>query len=97
MARTESVAGTGRLNWERPIHIVAAGWASSATLVVIFVVCLLVALLYPTAPLAHNWVELFSVAPINSGVVWVEGIIGSIAFAWLATIIGGLIYNRLAA
>ena len=96
MAKSRSLTDTGGLNWHRPVNIVAAGWASSATLVFLFVVCLIAALLYPSAPLAHNWVTLFSVAPMHSGLVWAEGIIGSIAFAWVATVVGGIIYNRLA-
>ena len=96
MARAQSLTKTGTLNWDRPINILAAGWASSTTLVVVFVACLIAALLYPSAPLAHNWVTLFSVAPMDSGVVWIEGIFGSIAFAWLASVTGGLVYNRFA-
>jgi hypothetical protein len=83
-------------NWERPVNVVAAGWALSVTLVALFVVCVLAALLFPGTPLAHSWVRLFTVAPMESGRLWVEGVIANVTFAWFTAIVLGLTYNRLA-
>jgi len=85
------------MNFDSPINIGAAGWALSVTLVVLYVTCLLAALAFPGVPLAHNWVTLFSIAPMTSGRAWVEGVLASIAFGWLIAVVLGLVYNRLVA
>jgi hypothetical protein len=38
---------------------------------------------------------LFSVAPMNSARVWIDGIVFSIVFGWAGAVILGLVYNRL--
>jgi hypothetical protein len=53
-------------------------------------------LLFPTASLAHNWLGLFSTAPVGSVAQLVEGVIWNVVFAWIAAIIFGVVYNRLA-
>jgi len=78
-----------------PLSIPALGWAFSAALVVLFVVCLLAALFVPIRA-AHGWVTLFSTAPLESGRVWVEGIGYSIAAGWIAAVVIGVVYNRVA-
>jgi len=85
------------MNFDSPINIVAAGWALSVTLVVLFATCLIAALIFPGIPLAHNWVTLFTVTPMTTGQVWVEGVLASIAFGWLTAVVLGLVYNRLVA
>lgn len=81
---------------ESGVNIVALGWGLSATLVALFIVCALAAMLFPTLPVAHNWLGLFSTAP--AGTVWnfAEGVIWSIVAAWFSAAIFGPIYNRLA-
>jgi len=96
MAKSYALDKSGSVNWDSPINVIAAAWGLSAMFVVVFVACLIAALLYPAAPLAHNWVTLFSVAPMDSGLIWVEGVVASIAFGWLAATVFGLVYNRLA-
>ena len=46
-----------------PFNIVALGWGLSAALVVLFVICLAVALVLPDWQASHGWIGLFSVAP----------------------------------
>jgi hypothetical protein len=77
------------------LDIVAFGWALSAALVVLFAACLVVALIIPEWQASHAWIRLFSVAPMNSVRVWIDGIVFSIVFGWIAAIVFGLIYNRL--
>ena len=79
----------GRLN------IVALGAALSAVLVTLFVIYLLVALIFPEWPAAHGWIRLFSVAPISSGRVWVDGMVANVAFGWVSAIVLCLVYNSL--
>ncbi len=76
-----------------PLNIIALGWASSAALVVLFIICLAVALLFPLYP-AHGWVGLFSAAPTTSARVWIEGIVYSAAAGWVGAVVFGTVYNR---
>jgi hypothetical protein len=80
-----------------PLNVVAFGWALAATLVVLFAICLIAALIFPGLPATHAWVGLFSPAPLTSVRVWIEGIFYSIAFGWLSAIVLALVYNRLIA
>lgn len=77
------------------LNVIALGWALSATLVVLFVVCLAVALVLPAWQGSHAWVGLFSVAPLTSMRVWIDGIVFSFIFGWLAAAVLGGVYNRL--
>lgn len=76
-------------------NIVALGWALSATLVALFVICLAVAIAVPGWPATHAWVGLFSPAPLTSARVWIDGIVFSTVFGWISAIVLGLVYNRL--
>ena len=78
---------SGRLN------IVALGWGLSAALVMLFVLCLVVALVLPGWPASHGWVGLFSVAPLTSVRVWIDGIVFSIVFGWVSAVVLGDVYN----
>jgi hypothetical protein len=49
-----------------PLNIVALGWGLSAALVVLFVICLAVVLVFPDWRASHGWIGLFSVAPMTS-------------------------------
>jgi hypothetical protein len=81
----------------KQLNIVALGWALSATLVALFVICLVVALLLPGWQASHAWITLFSAAPINSVRVWIDGIVFSIVFGWISGVVFGLVYNRVIA
>src|SRR5262249_2387273 len=78
-----------------PLDVIALGWGLSAALVVLFVICLAVALVFPDWRASHGWIGLFSVAPMTSVRVWIDGIIFSIVFGWVAGVVLGLVYNRL--
>jgi hypothetical protein len=80
---------------EAGVDIMALGWGLSATLVALFVVCALAAMLFPTLPVAHNWLGLFSTAPAGSLWNLIEGVFWSIVFGWFSAGIFGLVYNRL--
>jgi hypothetical protein len=80
-----------------PFNILALGWGLSAALVVLFVICLIVAVLFPDLPATHAWVGLFSPAPLDSLRVWIDGIVASVAFGWVTAVVLGAVYNRLIA
>jgi len=75
-----------------PLNIVALGWGFSAALAVLFVICLMAALLLPLRP-AHGWVGLWSAAPLTSAQFWAEGIAYSIAAGWIGAGVFGAVYN----
>ena len=75
-------------------NVVALGLGLSAALVVLFVLCLLAALVMPDWPASHAWIGLFSVAPMNSARVWLDGIVFGVVFGWVAALVLGLVYNR---
>ena len=87
MATTQS---HGRLS------ISGLGWSLSATLVVLFVLCMVAALFVPLR-LAHGWISVWSDAPINSSRVWIDGLVWSVAVGWLVALIFGTIYNSIVA
>jgi hypothetical protein len=78
-----------------PVSIMALGWGLSAALVVLFVICLAVALVFPGWRASHGWIGLFSVAPMTSVRVWIDGIIFSIVFGWVTGLVFGFVYNHL--
>ena len=63
-----------------PVHIVALGWALTATFVLLYVLCFLAAVIFPNASLTHAWLGLYSTAPIGSVRGLVEGIIWNVVF-----------------
>jgi hypothetical protein len=91
----EEVSMNLRTSGNSPVNIVALGWGLSAVLVVLFVICLAVALVLPDWQASHGWIGLFSVAPMTSVRVWIDGIVFSIVFGWISAMVFGLVYNRL--
>jgi riboflavin transporter FmnP len=91
----EEVSMNLRTSGNSPVNIVALGWGLSAVLVVLFVICLAVALVLPDWQASHGWIGLFSVAPMTSVRVWIDGIVFSIVFGWISAVVFGLVYNRL--
>jgi heme/copper-type cytochrome/quinol oxidase subunit 1 len=85
-----------------PLNIVALGWAISAALIVLFVICLVVSFVFPDLPASQGWsawIALFSVTPTEHPLlsvrVWIDGIAFSLVFGWVTAVALGLIYNRL--
>ncbi|MFO1151055.1 MAG: hypothetical protein U1E62_21985 [Alsobacter sp.] len=77
------------------LDLVATGAALMATLAGLFVLCELAALVWPTAGLAHGWVRLFASDPANVWRTFIEGVLGSIAGAGVATLLFVPVYNRI--
>jgi len=77
------------------LDVMALGWALSAALVVLFVICLVVALVLPDWRASHAWIGLYSAAPLTSLRVWVDGIVFSLVFGWVTALVFGSVYNRL--
>jgi 2TM family of unknown function (DUF5676) len=75
------------------INIVALGVAASATLVVLYLLCAVVAMALPDIALSHAWLTLFTKAPIGSMWGLIEGIIWSIVFGWVIALVLGSVYN----
>lgn len=71
------------------------GWALSAALAATFIVCAGFELVAPNLLLAHDWVELFTIRPVTSVLGWIEGLVGSVAFAWLFAAVAAFVFNRL--
>ena len=74
------------------LSIHGLGWGLSATLVALFALCVLAALLLQLHP-ARGWVSIWSDAPIDSSRVWIDGLIWSVVVGWLVAVIFGTIYN----
>lgn len=91
------MAKLDRPGGEGPVDLVALGGGLTVTLLVIFLLCAGAALLVPGANFSHNWIGLFSTAPVGSLRSFIEGIIWSTVFAWVAAIIFAPVYNRIVA
>ncbi len=78
-----------------PLNAIAFGWAISAALLVLFVLCLLAALLLPGWTASHAWVGLYSTAPTNSFRVWIDGVVFSLVFGWIFALVVAFVYNCL--
>lgn len=78
-----------------PMNLLATGWALTTTLVGLFVLCYLAALVAPALGLAHGWIGLFATQPDNLVRTFAEGVVGSAAAAWVATLLFVPVYNRL--
>ncbi len=74
---------------------VAAGWALSAVVVILFLICAILALIWPTSALGQGWIAVFATTPAGPIAGLIEGILGSVATAWLVTGVFVGIYNRL--
>jgi hypothetical protein len=101
-----SVFWSGAMNTQTTsndqVNIVALGWALSAALVILFVMCLVLSFLYPEVPASKGWeawIALFSVTPIEHPItsirVWIDGIAFSLVFGWITAAVFGLVYNHL--
>jgi hypothetical protein len=72
---------------------VAVGWALSAVLVMLALICAGVALLWPTSAFGQGWTTVFGPGGSILGVVAM--VAGSIAAAWLITVLFESVHNRL--
>ena len=86
----------------KSLNIVALGWAFSAALIVLFVICMISSFILPDLPASRGWaawMALFSVTqtdrPFLSPRIWIDGILFSLFFGWITAVVLGLVYNRL--
>jgi hypothetical protein len=79
------------------LNLAAFGFAASAALVVLFVLCWIVAAIIPgLAGASHGWIALFTTAPVGSVKALIEGGMRSIVFGWIIAVVMVPIYNRIA-
>ena len=78
-----------------PVNVVRLGWALLVTLVALYVLCWVAALVAPDLPLAHGWLLLFSTAAPGSGRSLLQGVVASAVFAWVSALLFGATYNLL--
>jgi hypothetical protein len=77
------------------VNTVAAGWALTAVLVTLFLICALLAAIWPTSAFGQGWVALFAEPAVGSITSIIEGIVAAIAVSWLAAVLFVAEYNRL--
>jgi hypothetical protein len=77
------------------VNRMAAGWALSAVLVVFLLICAALAFFWPTSAFGQGWIALFATPSEASIASLAEGIVGSIATAWLVAGVFVGVYNRL--
>jgi hypothetical protein len=80
------------------LSIVALGTALTAAIIVLFLICLLAALVFPDLPAAQGaaaWLALFTVSPTSSPKVLIDGFGFSLIFGWITAVILGSVYNYL--
>ena len=78
------------------LSISGLGWGISAAFVVIFALCMLVALFMPMRA-AHGFVSLLSDAQLRSTRIWIDGLIWSVVAGWLIALVFGTVYNWIVA
>ena len=86
----------------KSLNIVAMGWAFSAALIVLFIICMISSFILPDLPASQGWaawMALFSVIqtdrPFLSPRMWIDGILFSLLFGWITAVVLGSVYNRL--
>jgi hypothetical protein len=82
----------------RTLSILGLAIAAGLALVLLFVLCALVGVLFPGGLQAtHAWVTLFTLVPITSPQAWLEGIFFSLIFGIFAGSIVAAVHNAVAA
>lgn len=76
-----------------PLSAVGASAGLATALIILFVICALAQVLFPGVQVAHSWIALFTVAPLDTARAWIEGILASIFFGWVAASVFVLTYN----
>ncbi|WP_332689214.1 hypothetical protein [Devosia sp.] len=81
----------------RTLSMLGLAIAASVALIVLFVLCALVGVLFPNLQATHAWVGLFTLAPLTSPQAWLEGIFFSLAFGIVIGSIVAAVHNAIAA
>ena len=79
------------------LSLLGSAVALSLALIVLFVACPIVAVVFPDLRFAHAWIGLFTVAPVNSPQAWLEGLFFSLALGIVAGSIFAAVHNAVAA
>jgi hypothetical protein len=77
------------------IHGVAAGWALTAALLIVFLVCALIAFFWPTSALGQGWTAMLAASPDGSFARVIETVLTFVILAWLTTGVFVGVYNCL--
>jgi hypothetical protein len=75
------------------LSTVAVSAGLAATLILLFVLCGVVEMFVSGLQVSHAWIAIFTAAPVNSVRAWVEGLLASLVFGWIAGTIFALTYN----
>lgn len=81
----------------RTLSTLGLAIAASVALIVLFVACALVGVLFPSLQATHAWVALFTLAPVTSPQAWLEGIFFSLVFGVVTGSIIATVHNAVAA
>lgn len=81
----------------RPLSVLGSAIALGLTLIVLFVLCAIVALLAPGLQVTHAWVGLFTLAPMTTPQAWLEGVFFSVVLGFIAGSVFALTHNAVAA
>lgn len=93
---TNPAPSSARVRLNEPMNLVATGCALTSALVGLFILCDVLAYVWPTSALAHGWIRLFATEPDNIARTFVEGVLGNAVAAWIAALLFVPVYNRLA-
>ena len=77
-----------------PMNGIAAGWALSAVFIILFLICVAVALFWPASAFGQGW-QILATLPGGSLAAFSETLLGLIAIAWLVAIVFVGVYNQL--
>lgn len=79
----------------RALQPIPFGAALGIALAILSILCWLAVLVFPTTPLAHNWLGLFSTAPVASVQAGLTAIIVSLIAGLFTGAVTASVYNRL--
>jgi hypothetical protein len=82
---------------KRTLSVPGLSAGTSAALIVLFALCALSGLAFPSVQATHAWVTLFTLAPATSPQAWLEGIFFSAAFGVVGGSIVAASHNAVAA
>lgn len=77
------------------IHALAAGWAVTAALLIVFLACALIAFFWPTSALGQGWNALLAASPDGSFASLIATVVTLLILAWLMTGVFVGVYNCL--
>ncbi|TGD97705.1 hypothetical protein [Methylobacterium nonmethylotrophicum] len=96
MATLASGRASAGMGLKTPLNLVATGWGLTSALVGLFILCFALSFAWPAGGGSHAWVRLFASQPDSLTRMFVEGVLGCAAAAWVAAALFVPVYNRLA-